>query len=198
MKTTVSVNIGGLAFNMDEDAYDVLNKYLKRVKKYYVSEEGCDEIIADIESRIADLFRERLANEKQVVVMNDVVEVLGIMGDPADFEEAKTDERTSLMKKGGGRIYRDVDNRIVAGVCRGLAAHWSIDPVIVRVLFIAFSFFGGSAIVVYIILWIVLPPAMTTAQKIEMKGEPVNIDNIKNTVREEFNNVRERFKKKKD
>lgn len=198
MKTTVSVNIGGLAFYIDDDAYIVLKNYFKRVKAHYDKEEGYEEIFADIESRVAELFRERLANNKQVVVMADVVEVIGVMGDPADFEDAKSDERTSIVSaKGGNRIYRDVDNRIIAGVCAGLSAHWSIDPIILRVLFVVFVFMGGVSLVVYPILWIVLPPARTTAQKIEMKGEPINVDNIKNTVRDEFNSVRDRFVKKK-
>ena len=196
MKTTVSVNLGGLAFYIDEDAYAVLNSYLQRVKKNYAKEEGCDEIIADIETRIADLFRERVGDHKQVVVKADVVEVMGIMGDPDDYENARSDERTSLsLSSRSNRIYRDVDHRLIGGVCSGLAAYWSVDVLIIRIIFIIFLFAGGASLIIYPILWVVLPPAITTAQKIEMKGEPVNIDNIKDTVKQEFDKVRDTFRK---
>ena len=195
MKTTVSINIGGLAFHIDEDAYAVLKKYFRRVEMHYVKEEGYEEIISDIESRVADLFKERVNDYKQVIVQADVTEVIGIMGEPADFEEEKSDARTSILSTRRNRIYRDVDNKIVAGVCSGLAAYWAIDVIIIRVLFIVFAFAGGASLVIYPILWIVLPPALTTAEKIEMRGKPVNVDNIKNTVMEGFNSVKDSFKK---
>lgn len=195
MKTTVSINIGGLAFHIDEDAYVSLKKYFKRVELHYAKEEGFEEIISDIESRVADLFKERVNDYKQVVVQADVIEVISIMGDPADFEEEKRDERTSLLHTGSNRIYRDLDHKIIAGVCSGLAAYWSIDVIIIRVLFVVFAFAGGASLIIYPILWIVLPPALTTAEKIEMRGEPVTVDSIKNTVRDGFNNVKDSFKK---
>ena len=195
MKTTVSINIGGLAFYIDEDAYVTLKKYFKRVKMHYVKEEGYEEIIADIESRVADLFKERTNDYKQVIVQTDVIEVIGIMGDPADFEDERRDDRTALVHTRHNRIYRDVDNRMIGGVCAGLAAYWSIDVIIMRVVFVLFAFVGGVSLFVYPILWIVLPPAITTAQKIEMKGEPVNVNNIKNAVKTEFDKVKDSFKK---
>lgn len=195
MKTTVSINIGGLAFHIDEDAYVTLKKYFKRVEIHYAKEEGYEEIISDIESGVADLFKVRVNDYKQVIVQADVVEVIGIMGDPADFEEEKSDARTSVLHTSRNRIYRDVDHKIIAGVCSGLAAYWSIDVIIIRVLFIVFAFGGGASLIIYPILWIVLPPALTTAEKIEMKGKPVNVDNIKDTVKEGFNNVKDSFKK---
>lgn len=196
MKTTVSINMGGLAFYVDEDAYAVLQKYFRRVEANYSKEQGCEEITADIETRVAELFRERVGDYKQVIMLSDVVEVIGIMGDPEDFENAKSDARTSIIHTGHNRIYRDVDNRYIAGVCSGLAAYWSIDVVFIRVIFGLFLFIGGVSLIVYPILWIVLPPALTTAQKIEMRGEPVNIDNIKKTVRSEFDKVKESLKRK--
>ena len=196
MKTTVSVNIGGLAFYIDDDAYEILKKYMRKIELQYAKEEGYEEIIADIEARVADLFRERVTAYKQSVTRTDVVEVIGIMGDPEDFENAKSDARTSLLHvEKSSRMYRDVDHRIIGGVCAGLAAYWSIDTTLVRALFILFAFAGGAALVIYIILWIVIPAALTTAQKLEMKGEPVNVDNIKRTVKDEFEKVKQNFKK---
>lgn len=196
MKTTVSVNIGGLAFYIDDDAYEVLKKYMRKIELQYAKEEGYEEIISDIEARVADLFRERVSDYKQSVTKADVIEVIGIMGDPEDFENAKSDERTSVINVAkSSRMYRDVDRRIVGGVCAGLAAYWSIDVMLMRVLFVVFAFAGGAALIVYLILWIVMPAALTTAQKLEMKGEPVNVENIKRTVKDEFGKVKDSFKK---
>jgi phage shock protein C len=91
-------------------------------------------------------------------------------------------------------MYRDTDNRVIGGVCSGMGAYWNIDPVIVRILFIALTLAGGLGILVYLILYIVIPEAKTTAQKIEMKGNPVNINNIKESVKKEFNSVRKNMK----
>ena len=91
-------------------------------------------------------------------------------------------------------MYRDPDHRIIGGVCAGMGAYWDIDPIILRVLFVAFLVAGGLGALIYLILYIVLPEAKTTAQKIEMKGEPVNIHNIKESVKEEFENVRKKMK----
>lgn len=196
MKTTVSVNIGGLAFYIDDDAYEILKKYMRKIELQYAKEEGYEEIISDIEARVADLFRERVSDYKQSVTKADVIEVIGIMGDPEDFENAKSDERTSVINVAkSSRMYRDVDRRIVGGVCAGLAAYWSIDVMLMRVLFVVFAFAGGAALIVYLILWIVMPAALTTAQKLEMKGEPVNVENIKRTVKDEFGKVKDSFKK---
>jgi phage shock protein C len=91
-------------------------------------------------------------------------------------------------------MYRDPDNRVIGGVCSGMGAYWNIDPVIVRIIFIALAFAGGIGVMVYLILYIVLPEAKTTAQKIEMKGDPVNIHNIKEAVKKEFDSVRKNMK----
>jgi phage shock protein C len=91
-------------------------------------------------------------------------------------------------------MYRDPDNRVIGGVCSGMGAYWNIDPVILRIIFIALILAGGVGVMVYLILYIVLPEAKTTAQKIEMKGEPVNIHNIKEAVKNEFDSVRKNMK----
>jgi phage shock protein C len=91
-------------------------------------------------------------------------------------------------------LYRDPDNRIIGGVCAGIGAYWDIDPVIARIIFIALTIAGGMGVLIYLILYIALPAARTTAQKIEMHGEPVNIHNIKESVKNEFNAVRKKMK----
>jgi phage shock protein PspC (stress-responsive transcriptional regulator) len=91
-------------------------------------------------------------------------------------------------------MYRDTDHRLIGGVCAGMGAYWNIEPWLVRTIFIVLTMMGGLGILVYLILYIVLPEAKTTAQKIEMKGEPVNIQNIKDSVKKEFDTVRKNMK----
>ncbi|HRR92978.1 MAG TPA: PspC domain-containing protein, partial [Bacteroidales bacterium] len=91
------------------------------------------------------------------------------------------------------RMYRDPDNRMIGGVCAGIAAYWHIEPLVIRIIFLALVFAGGLGLLIYLILWIVLPEARTTAQKIEMRGEPVDIHNIKESVKREFEQVRKKM-----
>lgn len=195
MKITVSVNLGGYSFNIDEDAYSELKRYLKNLDMHFAGEESSSEILQDIETRMAELFRAKLTTYKQVININDVKEVTAIMGNPEEFSD---DEGPSRKEKfstpGPHRMYRDPDKRVIGGVCAGMGAYWDIEPWIIRVIFIALAIGGGLGILIYLILYVVLPEAKTTAQKIEMKGDPVNINNIKESVKKEFDNVRKNMK----
>ncbi|MEE4116965.1 MAG: PspC domain-containing protein [Marinilabiliaceae bacterium] len=191
MKITVSINIGGIAFHIDEDAYTELKIYLRSLERHFAKEESSSEIMADIEARIGELLKARISDYKQVVTLQDVLEVISILGTPEDIGEednGRVYDKISSPKY--SRMYRDPDNRIIGGVSSGMAAYWGIDPWIVRVVFIVLALPGGLGILIYAVLWIVLPEAKTTAQKIEMKGEKVNIHNIKNSVKDEFENVK--------
>lgn len=192
MKITISINIGGIAFHIDEDAYTELKIYLRSLDRHFAKEESSREIMSDIESRIAELLKERISDFKQVITLQDVLDVINILGTPEDIDsEDSGTPYTRISRPGYHRMYRDPDNRIIAGVCSGMGAYWRIDPWIVRVIFIVATLPGGLGALVYIVLWIVLPEAKTTAQKIEMKGEPVNIHNIKDSVKDEFKNVKQ-------
>ncbi|NMC39240.1 MAG: PspC domain-containing protein [Bacteroidales bacterium] len=191
MKITVSVNLGGYSFSIDEDAYAELKRYLKNLELNFAGEESSAEILADIEARMAELFRSKLTGYKQVINISDVLDVISIMGDPEDISDKEgPSPREKFASTGTHRMYRDPDNRIIGGVCSGMGAYWRIDPWIVRIIFIAITMAGGLGILVYLILYIVLPEARTTAQKIEMKGDPVNIHNIREAVKREFDAVR--------
>ena len=191
MKITVSVNLGGYSFNIDEDAYSELKRYLKNLEINFAGEESSSEILSDIETRMAELFRARLTGFKQVITITDVSEVISIMGDPEDISDNEGPSRKEkFAAPGAHRMYRDPDKRIIGGVCSGMGAYWRMDPWIIRIIFIAITMAGGLGILVYLILYIVLPEAKTTAQKIEMKGDPVNIHNIKESVKKEFDTVR--------
>lgn len=191
MKITVSINLGGYSFNIDDDAYAELKRYLKNLEFHFAGEESSSEILADIESRMAELFRSSLTSYKQVITIEDVRQVISVMGTSEDLsDEEGPSAREKFSSPGYHRMYRDPDHRIIGGVCAGMGAYWHIDPLIIRIIFLALILAGGLGILIYLILYIVLPEARSTAQKIEMKGNPVNIHNIKESVKKEFNSVR--------
>ena len=195
MKITVSINLGGYSFNIDEDAYAELKRYLKSLEIHFAGEESSSEIISDIESRMSELFRSRLTNYKQVISMDDVRHAISVLGTPEDISDNEgASAHDKFSSPGYHRMYRDPDNRLIGGVCSGMGAYWSIDPLIIRIIFVVLVLTGGLGLLVYLILYIVLPEAKTTAQKIEMKGNPVNIHNIKDSVKKEFDNVRKNMK----
>ena len=195
MKITLSVNLGGYSFNIDEDAYDELKRYLKNLEFHFADEKSSAEILSDIETRMAELFRTKMTSFKQVITIEDVREVISVMGTPEDIADHESrSSRDKFSSPGYHRMYRDPDHRIIGGVCAGMGAYWDIEPIIPRIIFAALIFAGGLGILVYLVLYIVLPEAKTTAQKIEMKGEPVNIHNIKESVKQEFENVKKNMK----
>ncbi len=195
MKITVSINLGGYSFNIDEDAYAELKMYLKNLELHFASEESSSEILSDIESRLSELFRAKITTYKQVVNIDDVRQAISVMGTPEDISDSEgPTAREKFSSPGYHRMYRDIDHRVIGGVCSGMGAYWDIDPVIVRVIFVAITLAGGIGALVYLILYVVLPEARTTAQKIEMKGNPVNIHNITDSVKKEFNTVRKNMK----
>jgi phage shock protein PspC (stress-responsive transcriptional regulator) len=195
MKITVSINLGGYSFNIDEDAYSELKRYLKNLELHFAGEESSSEILSDIETRMAELFRTKITTYKQVINIDDVNQAISVMGMPEDISDNdRKSARDKFSSPGYHRMYRDPDNRIIGGVCSGMGAYWNIDPVIVRIIFVALVLAGGIGALVYLILYIVIPEAKTTAQKIEMKGDPVNIHNIKEAVKQEFETVKKNMK----
>jgi len=195
MKITLSINLGGYSFNIDEDAYAELKRYLKNLEFHFAQEESSSEILSDIETRMAEIFRTKITTYKQVITMTDVNQAISVMGTPEDISENDgPSARDKFATPGHHRIYRDTDNRIIGGVCAGMGAYWDLDPLIIRIIFIALVLAGGLGVLIYLILYIVLPEARTTAQKIEMKGNPVNIHNIKDSVKKEFDTVRKNMK----
>ncbi len=290
MKKVININFQGAIVPIEESSYELLQQYIESLRRYFANEEGRDEIINDIESRISELFQERLKNGSTCITDDDVNLIIKNMGRPEDFEEAEkgddgsdknqTNDRSKKEETflhgdwswKGKRLYRDENNKILGGVCSGIAAYFGIDPVIVRILFLvsgigiiayiilwmfvpgsnmlengvrkrlyrnpdkkiiggvcsgmgsyfdvnpwlprfiflipfisfffrwghfgpltfpnflSFSFSPGSFII-YIILWLVIPEASTTSEKLEMKGEKVDLNSIKNSVLKEMKDV---------
>ncbi len=201
MNKTVTVNIGGMVFHIEEHAYEKLKKYLEAIKGYFTTSDGRDEIIQDIESRIAEMFTERVGTSRQVVVEDDVEHVINTMGKPeqvaGENAEEKIAETYSSTALGTGRSYRklfrDPDDKVIGGVCSGIAHYLGCDPVWIRLAFAIALFVFGSGFLLYLLLLIIIPKAQTTAEKLEMKGQPVNIDSIKRTVQEEYDDLKSRY-----
>ena len=190
MKQTRTVNIAGINFYLDEDAYQILDNYLKELRKHFKYQEEAAEIISDIENRMAELFQQKLKNPQTVITREDVNNVIAILGKPGDFDQEDPEENKNSSKKHKmKRLYRNMDDRILAGVCSGLGAYVNLDPVIIRIIFIIVTL-SGISILIYLIMWIVIPPALTTAEKLEMQGDPVNIDNIEKTIKKEMGNLK--------
>jgi phage shock protein PspC (stress-responsive transcriptional regulator) len=195
MKITVSINLGGYSFNIDEDAYAELKMYLRNLELHFAGEDSSSEILSDIETRMAELFRTKITGYKQVINIDDVRQAISVLGTPEDISDNNgPSARDKFSSPGYHRMYRDPDHRVIGGVCSGMGAYWDIDPVIIRIIFVVLALGGGLGVLVYLILYIVIPEAKTTAQKIEMKGNPVNIHNIKESVKKEFNSVRKNMK----
>ena len=198
MNKTVNINIGGLFFHIDEDAYQKLSRYFDAIKRSLSNSSGKDEVMKDIEMRVAELFTERQKSDKHVINNNDVDEVVKVMGQPEDYridDEGETPKSEQFFAPNRSKkLYRDKDRGVIAGVCTGLSHYTGIDSVWIKILFILLIWAGGTGIIAYFILWIVTPVAITTSEKLEMTGEPVTISNIEKKVREEFESVSNKFK----
>ncbi|MGO4822433.1 MULTISPECIES: PspC domain-containing protein [unclassified Flavobacterium] len=198
MNKTVNINLGGMFFHIDEDAYQKLTRYFDAIKRSLSNSSGQDEIIKDIEMRVSELLNEKQKSDKHVVGLKDVDEVIAVMGQPEDYiiEDENTAQQSynySSPRK-SRKLYRDTENGMIGGVLAGLGHYFGIDKVWLRIFLLLMVFVFGSGVLAYIILWIVMPEAKTTAEKLEMYGEPVNISNIEKKVREEFENVSDKFK----
>lgn len=198
MTQTISINLGGLLFHIDDDAYEILKSYLQAIEKQFSNESEKREIIQDIEARLAELLADRIDHRKDLISVADVKTVTAIMGEPHDFVNDETENtwhsgKQAKTKSANKRMYRNPDDRILGGVCGGLGAYFNTDPWIFRILFIVFSALFFVGFVLYVILWIAIPEAITSAQKLEMRGEPITVENIKNAVKKEYENVKKRM-----
>lgn len=198
MNKTVNINLGGMFFHIDEDAYQKLTRYFDAIKRSLSNSSGQDEIIKDIEMRISELLNEKQKSDKHVVGLKDVDEMIAVMGQPEDYiiEEDNQPHQSfsGNTNRKSKKLYRDKDKGMIGGVAAGLGHYFGIDVVWIRLILILLVWGAGTGIFAYIILWIVVPEAITTAEKLEMTGEPVTISNIEKKVREEFENVSDKIK----
>lgn len=210
MKKTLTVNLGGTVFHIDEDAYRLLDNYLSNLKTHFRKEVGADEIVDDIEQRISELFAEKLTAGSQVITITDVEEVIARVGKPEDMgmceEESSSETGTNVGGYSAGswnsahadhatgtarrRFFRNPDDKMAGGVVSGLAAYMGWDVTLLRLAVIIFMIFGFKILLpAYIICWIVVPEARTATEKLNMRGEAVTVENIGKTVTDGFEKV---------
>ncbi|NVK62985.1 MAG: PspC domain-containing protein [Flavobacteriales bacterium] len=199
MKKTVSVNIKGSNFLIEEDAYELLQDYLERLENALKHESGSKEIIEDVELRIAELCSEKLSEFKKVVELADIEDILSKLGDPSMYVDEDSEETTedrsyakSTSESGERRLFRDTDNAVIGGVCQGIANFMNIDVVVIRAIFVVILLFAGFGFPLYVILWIIVPKTKTTIDRLRMKGRPITVE----SVREEVESAAERIKDK--
>ncbi|PVW14674.1 PspC domain-containing protein [Marixanthomonas spongiae] len=203
MKKTVNINLAGTFFHIDEDAFGKLSRYLDAIKKSLTGPDGSDEIMRDIEARIAELFSEKIETQSQVISLKELDEVIAVMGQPEDYQvdeelfddvppaqKAQTRSRSKRQQ-----LFRDIDNKFISGVSSGLGHYLGVDAIWIRLLWIILTLLSqGVFIVVYIIFWILVPAAVTTSDKLKMTGEPVNISNIERKFKEGYDTVADKVK----
>lgn len=200
MEKTIIINIGNTIIHIEESAYELLKAYLNEVKQYFANHADDLEIVTDIENRIAELLTEQLEEQKkQVVDAANVNSVIAQMGRVQDFDTTAEGEEEPVAQSAyqyqyvEKKLYRDMDDRVVAGVCAGIAHYINTDPKWIRLATLLISFIGGFGLLVYAILWIIMPKAKSRIERMEMKGEPANLQGFQKNLDEELQAVKERL-----
>lgn len=210
MKKIININLSSRLIPIEDSAYEILRQYLDSLKRYFSQEEGADEIVGDIESRIAEVFQDNIRKGAHCITDEDVQAIKTSMGTPEQFgdepvnntKESKTSssqESYAYYGRPRKRFYRDPESKVLGGVCSGLGSYFNVDPIVFRIVFalMAVGLWGGG-ILLYFILWFATPEAVTAAEKLEMRGERVDLNNIKATVQEEMNTFRGRMERMGD
>lgn len=203
MNKILNVNLGGYALTIDDDAFEYLKAYLESIRKKFSDSEGRDEIVSDIEARLGELISQGMGG-RSIVMLPDVEAAVQIMGKPEEFEtepvgaapgagSQKSSSKGAAGPSGpavrtGKRLFRDEEDKVVGGVCSGMAAYFGIqDPVWMRLIFVVLTFLSaGFWIPAYLLMMILVPPAKTAADRLAMRGEPINVDNIAKEIEESF------------
>ncbi len=211
MNKVLNINLGGLPFTIDDEAYRMLENYLQSLHNHFRASEGYEEIMNDIEARLAELIKEGMG-KRGIVTHQDVKNAVSVMGKPEDFGAESVDETQNASSQGshtegskksgsatggapfqtGKRLFRDGERKMIGGVCAGLASYFGIEVVWLRIAWAVLFFFGGSGLILYVILWAVLPSAKTTADLLAMRGEPIDVNNIAKTVGTSFEKFSEK------
>ncbi len=192
MKKVENINLGGKKFTIDQDAYDELDSYLHSIEKKFSASSGVDDIVYDIETRLAELFEENQLGSS-IITLEKVQKVKAIMGTPSDFSShdefyMHSDSEGNYAQK---RLFRDPDDKVVAGVASGLTAYFGLgSPLLFRALFVAMAI-TGVGMLPYFLLWLFVPVAKTTSDKLSMYGEKINIETIAHSVEESLTDIKD-------
>lgn len=207
MKTTVSIHLGGHLMHAEEDAHRLLVQYLDSIKRHLDNTEGREEILSDIESRFAELLVERWSGKSGVITLSDVELVIQILGSPSQWTEGPVDAFSEAESVSGKqaetgersgyqgdvpapkRLFRDGSRRVIGGVSAGLAAYFGLDLALVRVVVLLLGLFTGIGVFAYLVLWVAVPKARSTADRLAMQGRAVTLESIRNKVEEEYRAV---------
>ena len=175
MNEVAKIHLGRQAFDISADAHKDLKAYLDAIKKQV----GEEDVMQEVENRMAELLNERGVTGDKVILQTDVDYLKEQLGDPKDFGEEPLE---TVQKTDGKRLYRDANNAMLAGVAAGLAQYFGIDVVLFRILFVIGIFTGGWGILIYILLWLIVPEAKTPSDKLRMAGKPVTVEGLKEVV----------------
>ncbi|GHT01033.1 hypothetical protein AGMMS49525_00740 [Bacteroidia bacterium] len=208
MKKTLTINLNGTVFNIDEDAYELLESYLRNLRHSFRREEGATEIMSDIEARIEELFSNYIRLGHTVVDIKEVESVIAQMGQPADFgmdenasangEHANEPAAAPLSEPAPKKFYRDGDDKLIAGLCSGLAAYFNTDVLPIRIIAIVLLFgSAGGTLLIYLLLWIFFPEAKTAEEKLKMRGKAVTVENIGKMVSNATEEIKQIYKENK-
>jgi len=195
MNKTMQINLGGIPFVINEDAYQILDNYLTAISRHFMETEGKDEITSDIENRLAELFQEKL-NGKNILSVNDVNDAIVVMGTLEDLgvDGANQSSHSTGQYQTGRKIFRDPDDKIIGGVCSGISAYFGLgDPIWLRILFVALFFTFGTGILAYIVLLVLIPEAKSASDKLSMKGTQANVHTIAEHVQNNLNDLSKSF-----
>lgn len=187
MKKAIDINIGGLKFPIEEDAYSMLKAYLNRFESSMSDKKEAREVMEDVEIRVAELFQKDIKYANQVVDERMVQAVISCLGDVegdsnntnSDTEDTYNTTSNTTGMKTNKKLYRNPDDAKLAGVCAGIAAYFDLDTTLVRIVFLVALVCYASTFFIYIVIWIVAPDAITIPQKMEMRGVPVTAENIR-------------------
>ena len=203
MNKTIIININGIVFHIEEEAYEALRSYMVDVKRHFGNTADSHEIVGDIENRIAEMFNERIVSgTKEVITMGDVDEVISQMGRVDDFADETSDMEDGYHTGADQaphsgwqqrKFMRDPDDRVFGGVCSGLGHYFGMEAKWVRLIFILLFVFAGTGFLLYVVLWIVMPLALTRADRMAMRGEPATLHNFKRSFEEEMEGLRTNF-----
>ncbi|MCC6462475.1 MAG: PspC domain-containing protein [Saprospiraceae bacterium] len=197
MNKILNINLGGYALTIDDDAYEYLSSYLESIRRRFSESEGRDEIMHDIESRLGEIISTSLGN-RTIVMLPDVEAAIEVMGKPEDFGGEPVEKPgTAAGKKTfipGKKLFRDEDDAVIGGVCSGLAAYFGIaDPIWVRLIVVVLTLGSfGFAAPAYLLLWILMPPARSAAERLAMRGEKANVENIAREIEHGFERLSKR------
>ncbi|MDH3650577.1 MAG: PspC domain-containing protein [Saprospiraceae bacterium] len=194
MNRTENINLGGYPFTIDVEAFSHLEEYLQKIHDHFSGSEGFEDIIDDIETRMAELLQSRLKS-KSIVIQEDVDYAISVMGMPEDFGAEDVigkafHRKHSSTYKTGKRLFRDPEDKVIGGVCSGLAAYFGVaEPLWIRIGFGLIGFFGGIGVPLYLLMWALVSEAKTPKDFLAMRGEPINVNNIAKIVNEQVDQI---------